>query len=264
MSKKKKNLLSLTLTDLKKTATLHARDFAEGRAAHAVLAPFADADAAIAALAPRSALADAEKGVVIAAMIIEHQRTGRRFWGALLSGVFEGALLRIRGRLGREVDPEIDQRVLVAFCEAISNPSLAASRHHAAIAVTRAMKKIVFGDTLAERADPTLEEFVDASHEPDAPCLGDEPVEDAIAVELRNAFATLGDPEEVADMLHATFVVGEALSDYVDRTHPALDREARVAVYERLRRKRYEAIRRLRANPRFRALTERQDFRRSA
>jgi hypothetical protein len=256
----KKNTLSNTITKLKTSASLHAHQFAEGRAAHPVLAPYQSADDALAALRYGSQVSLDDKGLILAAMVKEHQRTGRPLWEALLAGAFEGALLRLRVRLGRRVDADLDQRVILGFLEAISSPFVAAAGRHAHIAIVRASKKVVFGLTIAERAEPRPQAFDEASYVSDGPSLaGDEPIEDAIGTEVQGAFAKLGDPEEVSDMLFATYVVGETLADYVARIHPTLDAEARGALYERLRRQRLTVVQQLRCSPRFRKLAQRRD-----
>jgi hypothetical protein len=259
--KKKQNghLLSNSIEHMKRAARRHTARFAEGRAAHAALAPFTDAEAVEEALGPNSKLSDDDRGIILAAMVIEHQRTGMPLWAGLLAGAFQGALVRLRTRLGSEPDADHDQRVICAFVEAISSPFVAASGRFANVSIIRTTQKVVFGEAQAEldaRDTNIFERFEDETFVP-APALPIEaPVEDALAAEMRRAFAAVGDPEEVGDMLHATYVVGESLADWVERSHPELDAPARTALYERLRRKRLEAVHRLRASERFRALAD--------
>jgi hypothetical protein len=268
--KKNDKRLSITqaVTSIKASIPRYAKDFAAGKAEHAVLAPFNNPFEVLAALEDREA-SDTRRGEIANALVVMHQSTRSQLWQSLLVVAFVPMLLGIRRRLGSLGDRERDARVLFSFIEVLSIPFIARSGAYTPVALLRATKKDVWREVFAQREKN--KEWRDFETFDDETCEaaysvngGDEPVEGSVVSEVRRTLVHIGDPETLTDMILATRAHGEPLREYVERSFASLDEAAIEQTYQRMRRQRTEAEARLETAPAFRRLAGRPALRRVA
>jgi hypothetical protein len=219
--------------------------YAEGRAEEPALAPFATAGDVLSALA-RPADFEA-KDAIVAALAARQQRAPHPLWQAILATAFRPMLLRLRGRLGKRGDDELDQRVLVAFLEAVAALRKDGPTRCTSLALRWNTEKALFGGLRADRraAAPLCDFDDDTFRDPFAGAKTSQE-DEASAAEVIRILESDPAGAEVRDMLVAK-AGDESLLDYVGRAYVGRDARARAAQYERLRRARDRVVTRIRA-----------------
>ena len=186
----------------------HAAVYAAARPNHPALAPYETIADVLAALVDRSRLTADERDPILIAVVIEHQRTRHALWQSILLKAFAPMLLHLRKRQGRADDADLDQAVLLSFLEAAR--SIRAESH-----VARCLRIVteakVYEDERKARRHAGGEVFDDE-------------------VQYPSAYGASTDAKVAASGVHA-------------REAPA----ARVAIADRLRRLRINALQKLSA-----------------
>ena len=226
------------------------RVFDEGRRRWPELAGHPDAASVLGVLAN-----DAESGyrareALTRALLFEHRRSGNAYWASLLVVAFYPMLIRLRARLVCEAIPneDLDQLVISSFLSALDQLQHRRRPEPIALRLRLRTKRLVFRCLRAER------EYYHTSFEPEdseeadseasvhhrvstGECAYD------LALVLKRA-ASEGVPAVGFDVVEATVLRREPLRKYVERVGPQ-DSVQRERMYQRLKRQRTRALRRL-------------------
>jgi hypothetical protein len=213
-----------------------ARVYADARARHGALHPYASPAEVLSALRSTSSLSLAERDVVVSALVAECQRTNHRLWQALLLVAFEPMLTRIRMQIAQTRSDDFDQRVLVAFYGALT---VVRPGRFLALALRRATQRLLFPSINVARREAKNESFDEETQSPE---LFSADVSTRAAEVIRIIEATGG--TELREAMLATRGTDETLRAYVARTHPPKEQSA---AYERLWRARNAVEQQLRA-----------------
>ena len=153
--------IKTALDSLELSLSRHQSHYAAARGRLASLATFTTAKELVAALHQSSPLREAARYDAIAALLREHRTNPHPLWSALLILAFAPMLRQLRSRLGYPRDEDRDQRVLLAFVEAMATvrPDV-----YAAVALTRATKKAVFAGAKTEAAESAPTPFDDEQY----------------------------------------------------------------------------------------------------
>jgi hypothetical protein len=233
--------LSTTIEQLKKTLHRADRTYAEARARHPALAPYASPSAVLNAVDRGSRLSLRERDVVLLAVLDERQRSPHPLWQSLLVVAFAPMLVRLRKGLRHPGCENLDQRVLVAFVETI------ASFPHR-LYIQRNLRLATGARLIAERrrehraTDTVL--FDDETYVHDV--FGADAHLKAAAAEVIRIVEAAGG-EELRDALIARHAGDRSLKDYIDTEHPELTRRQRERICDRLRRTEGSVLRKVRA-----------------
>jgi len=225
-----------TLRLLEGTAVRHHQAFIDGRARQPALVPFATAVKAV-SFASTTTHAEEERAAVVDAFLAEHQRGVSRLWQDLLFHTFAPMLVATRLALGPRHSEDLDQRLCLAFLEALRSHTFSGGSSFGAIeratcAAVTALRDVeaTVGKVTFDGDVPETETYV-ASRDLDVrevltllPTLADE------------------DDDEIVDLLVATLLHGESLNEYVDREYAGLDSDARELTRCRLRRERARMV----------------------
>ena len=236
---------AIVFDGLKKSVSKFNAQYAEGHARQSVLTPYPSASELLAALKMSSPLSLEARDAITLALIAEQQRQAHPLWQTLLLAAFEPMLRRLRGRLGRCKDGELDQRVVMAFLEAAQEISLIHPPERAAMHLRRATENAVFRGMRSDRREAAHAEFEEESH----PCDPHAMSEQAAALAMKEIAALVakeGNGEEILKALVATRGGDESLKQYVARTQPELSGAERERVYSRLQQQVLRTTKRLR------------------
>jgi len=237
------SVIAIVKTVKRDLALPHAAlTFAEIRGRVAEVAPYDSPVALLGALEPHSSAASAPRHALVSALVAENQRppaAARALCQSLLLAAFEGMLVRLRARVGRPRDDDMDQRVLTAFLGAVAAVRVGP---FTPLAIRWATEGELFASIRAERRCPETLEYDDDTHPADVFDVNGQ--EKAAALEIvRIIEAHAG--EELLDVILATKASDESLKDYVARTRPHGTAEERAAEYGRLLRARGRLLARL-------------------
>ena len=195
---------------------------------------------------------------VVRALVEEHQADPGPFWSAVLTLAFLPMLAGIRSRLSEDAVPgdELTSIVVHSFLQVIGRIDVGAGRWMTAFRLRRRTERRAFATVAAERAQVSILRVFASLEEPlgefgwewpGAPFVAaddHEVAELAVALLFDRVGAAM--PRDHLDGVALTMLRGETLWDFVDRVHPGLPPTARVRAYERLKRLRTRAVRRLR------------------
>jgi hypothetical protein len=237
---------SMMFQAVKKSVTQYPAAYEAARAKHAALTPYATAKEVLDALAASSPLSYEARDAIVLALITEQQTKAHPLWHALLLAAFEPMLRRLRGRVRHAEHDEIEQRMLIAFLEAVQKTRTDPPPSFLTLHLRRETARAVFGSVRRDR-DPCEVGGVDMDRVVDPrtdPLPGD--VDAVAARELARIAAEETDGAE-RDMLLATCGLSEKLPAYIARTHPELSAKERGAMYLRLQRQRHRVLSRIRA-----------------
>jgi hypothetical protein len=123
-----------------------------------------DPEAVVSALDAASTLPAAERYAILGALVGEHAQRSHPLWASLLLVAFAPLLLRMRTRLGHPEDDERDQRVLLAFLQAIGR--VAPDTSYVAAAIQLETRKALAAARKKEKADREHVSFDEDAHSP--------------------------------------------------------------------------------------------------
>jgi hypothetical protein len=257
-----------TIDTLKTTLSKFPAEFARGRASAEALAPFATIDELLGALALASSASHAERDAITLALITLHQRASHPLWQTLLLIAYEPMLanllrrLRDRGSKGSKRDSgtleakdDAEQRVFLAFLEALQKVSLAHPPSVLALHLRHATERGVFPSRAESRQEPETLSLVDAQAERSrsgdldevmgrtespAALMEREEEKRKLASELQSLFGS--DAPLVLDVLLRARTGREPLVDLIAEWHPEMTPRGRADIYERCQRLRRRAL----------------------
>jgi hypothetical protein len=227
--------------------------FETARARRPELAPFASILDVLEALDSGSAAGEERRHAIVAELVREHRASKSAVWSKALLVAFYPAMHALRARLtlGSISVDDIDQTILTGFVGAVAELPARALGHFAAFRICRRMERYVFKFLLRERGFRRITSTAGEDEDFTAPhtvgraaiAMADERI--ALGFLLRRA-TTLGLSPATVELIEATAFAGTSLRAYVRQLEPD-DADARKRLYERLKRRRSRALRRLRA-----------------
>ena len=227
--------------------------FETARARRPELAPFASILDVLEALDSGSAAGEERRHAIVAELVREHRASKSAVWSKALLVAFYPAMHALRARLtlGSISVDDIDQTILTGFVGAVAELPAQALGHFAAFRICRRMERYVFKFLMLDRGFQRVTTAVFESGELIVPRVVPDPIDAmfddrlALGVLLRRA-TTLGLSPATVDLIEATAFGATSLRAYVRQLEPD-DADARKRLYERLKRRRSRALRRLRA-----------------
>jgi hypothetical protein len=242
--------------------------FEAARHRRPALAPHASPSSALAVLSNRSSDRNAEKDALTRALVSEYQDRRNPLWAELLILAYLPMMGRLCGRLRRDgvPDDELWQLALLAFLETVA--SITRSRKWLCLSIRRTVERRVVHHLGRERK---MLRLVYPTHPDDLRVLEDRAVaggllggnlwaetgpargpismepderDAAIAFLLEHAGHALG--LEDINLVTATAINGERLTDYVAQRYPDLEDVARRREYQRIKRRHSRAMAKLR------------------
>jgi hypothetical protein len=133
---------------------------------HAELAPFATPEEVVAALDGSSALTEHDRYALVGAIAAAHEKEGHPLWGSLLLVGFAPLLLRLRARMGYPEDEDRDQRVVLAFLNALRTTSVTRAGLHTAAALRRRTQEALVLERRKEKRAEVFVSFEEDAHSP--------------------------------------------------------------------------------------------------
>lgn len=245
------NALRTVIERLRKDAlTAPQRAFDAARAREPALAAHADVASVLAALADDSEATYPARDALTRALLAEHRASGEALWASVLLVAYYPMLSRLRHRLVSDTVPrdELDQLVVTSFLAAMTKLPVHEQLDRVAMRLRQRTERQVFAYLRKEREHlhpiAEVEELVQLDTEALAPrrTTIDERLYD-LALLLRRAVKE-GIPQSGLDVVAATVLRQELLRSYVERMAPD-DDLARERMYQRLKRQRSRALRRL-------------------
>ncbi len=230
--------LAPLLTTLSKSVVRHAAHYREALPRLPALAPYPEVSALAATLAPGSKFDDESRAGIVLALVDEQARAPLPLWSSLLALAFTPMLLRLRSRLRRPKDTDLDQEVLLAFLEAAVRVPQSTAPWHVAICLRRTTERRVFDHMRNVVRAPVTEEFDD---DRDAMLTLADIVDEGGARRLNEALDALEDPN-VKELIVSTCLEEVPLGTYVEKLYPTLSRVKQAAMAETLRRQRSNAL----------------------
>jgi len=209
---------------------------------HAPLAAFPKVDLLVEALDLRSSLSPEDRNAVVTALAIEAQRAPHPLWQSLLLVAFAPMLRRLRARLDKPRNEELDQRVLFAFLSALR---AIVPGPFTPLALRWATEKAVFGAVRKQRRAPKTIPFEEETCAPDLHEI--EAVERSAVAEIARFVESVCDGE-LLEVFHATTAGDLPLKEYVARTYTGRTKKGLAAEYNRLCRARLRLTTELRAH----------------
>jgi hypothetical protein len=231
---------------LAKSVRHHAARYRLEQPRLAPLAPYPDVATLAKALAPDSPLDKEIRATIVLALVELQGAAPHPLWSSLLALAFAPMLRRLRKRIGRPRDEDLDQKVLMEFIDATTRVPRTTRSWHVAICLRRETEHRVFDHVRRDLETPTLEEF-DDDH--DVVWTMGEMLDRHGADRLDAALDEIPNPETRA-LVVATALLEEPLGEYVERMFPDLSFTEQLATAERLRRERSNAIAQLAARKR--------------
>ncbi len=147
-------------------------------------------------------------------------------------------LLRLRSRLRRPDDADLDQEVLLAFLESAVRVPQSTEPWHVAICLRRATERRVFDHMRKVVRAPVTEELDD---DRDATLTLADIVDEGGARRLEAALDALADPA-MRELIVSTCIEEVPLGTYVEQLYPTLSRVKQAEMAETLRRQRSNAL----------------------
>jgi hypothetical protein len=226
---------------LARNVSRHAAAYAAARPNHPALAPYETIAKVLAALVDRSRLTADERDPILIAVVREHQRTQHALWQSILLKAFAPMLLHLRKKQGRADDDDLDQAVLLSFLEAARSIR---TESHVARCLRIVTEAKVYEDERKARRHAGGEVFDDEVHY--APTYGASTDAKVAANEILEMLEAEGGAE-LRDLMFSTCALDESVAEYVARVHARKPPAARLAIAERLRRLRANALQKLNA-----------------
>ena len=232
--------------------------FEAARSRHLALARHASVASVLGVLADDTGGRTVAQEAVVRALVEEHQSDPGPFWSAVLTLAFLPMLAGVRFRLSEDAVPgdELTSIVVHSFLQVIGRIEVGAGRRMTAFRLRRRTERRAFAAVAAERAQASILRSFASVEEPlgefdwewpGSPCVAADDIEiTELAVALLFDRVGAAMPRDHLDLVADTMLRGENLWDFVDRVHPGLSPAARVRAYERLKRLRTRALRRLR------------------
>ncbi|MBK7537538.1 MAG: hypothetical protein IPI49_19640 [Myxococcales bacterium] len=228
------------------------RRFEAARTRQPELAPHEDAASVLAVLADSREDTYPARDALSAALLREHQLQPKGPWRSLLVVAFEPMLGHLRGRLVSTVPgDELDQTVICSFLLAVDELAPRNVSHHVPIRLRQRTQRHVFRFLRKERQEEhdeaDFERLAAQEAEPDvAPgeALATGQGESDLKELLRRGWEVGLSPQSKR-VVQATVLDGMPLRKYVAQCGPD-SAEAREQLYQRLKRARSRALRRLR------------------
>lgn len=141
--------------------------YAKTHARSTTLRSFATTTSLVEALDQKSPVTQATRYAIVGEVVAEHRAHPHPVWPALLVLAFAPMLQRLRTRVGgRPADADRDQRVIIAFLEAIKSVGVENAGAFATVALRRTTERAVFGQKTEESNEPTFESFSEHKHTP--------------------------------------------------------------------------------------------------
>ena len=179
------------------------------------------------------------------ALVVEHRTSGSALWASMLLVAFCPMLTRLRGRLvsNTVAGYELDQLVVTAFLAALAE--LPERMDRLAMRLRQRTQRRVFAFLRKEREQHRLDTNVEKAVNPDmlTPRRSSDKLYD-LTLLLRHA-DEVGISPGGLEIVEATVLRRELLRTYVARLEPE-DEAARERLYQRLKRQRSRALRKLR------------------
>lgn len=229
------------------------RSFDIGRARHPALAPHEGVASVLAALADDREHTYPDRDALTRTLLAEHRESGDALWASMLLVAYYPMLSRLRHRLVCDTVPrdELDQVVVTAFLGAISELSLLDHADRIALRLRQRTERQVFAFLRKEREQQhpsaTSDELATLGAEiteTGRTATTDEALLDVTLLLERAAHEGLS--KAGIEVIEATVLRRERLRSYVERVAPDDDVE-RERMYQRLKRQRTRALRRVRA-----------------
>jgi hypothetical protein len=230
----------------------HRHAFEAGGTRESALASHPDVASLLAMLDDEAEGTYPERERLTKAIIAEHRESGAALWASILLGAFKPMLVRLRNRLVSDTVPcdELDQLVVTAFLGALAELPITESTDRVAMRLRQRTERQVFAFLRKEREHRhpgiDVEELEHLDPDALAPrrARTDEELYDlALLIQraVQEGISTSG-----LDVVEATVLRREVLRAYVERLEP-VDEVARERLYQRLKRQRSRAMRRLKA-----------------
>ena len=221
----------MRLRDLQPEVCRHAAHYETHRPDCLALAPYATADALLAAVRLSSPIGYGERVAITVALVQAQQRKPHPLWQGILICAYAPMLWRLRGRLGRPSDDGLDQEVVVAFLEAIAAIDLPSEAGRIPMYLRQRTTRIVATGLRRKRRDAALELFDEETYVPPEP-------EPQGSERLQELLAQASGPCN-AELL---ITLGVELRAAVYAAFPDLDPRDLERVYRRLQRQRHRAL----------------------
>lgn len=226
------------------------RIFEAGRARQSALASHHDVGSVLTALADDAEATYPARDALTRALLAERRESGQSLWASVLLVAYFPMLSRLRHRLVSDTVPgdELDQLVVTSFLAAVTELPIHEDTDRVAMRLRQRTERQVFACLRKEReqrhSSADVDELADVNPEalPPSRSPSDEKLYD-LALLLRHA-VDAGLSQSGLDVIEATVIGRELLRSYVERIAPD-DDLARERLYQRLKRQRSRALRRL-------------------
>jgi len=226
-----------------KTIPTHSDTFQDARLRHPILLPYESPKALAHALRGRSLRLETRARLVVA-LVSEDRTLSSRLWASLLLTAFERSLCRLRFRLGRPANEDIDQHLLEAFVRATRSRFV--SLTYPLLSIRRATIRFVVAACRGEERDEDTVAFDEEEHGFDLFPV-DKAVSETVTAEVIRRLPLACDMDEaLTRAFMATLAEGESTRDYVERVFSNCPKAEREAHCRRLRSARARVIARLR------------------
>jgi len=226
------------------------RVFELGREHEAAIALHPDVASVLVALDDADEASYPAREALTRALIAEHRASGAELWSSTLVVAFSPMLLRLRNRLISDTvcGDELDQLVVTSFLAVLTELPLSERTDRVAMRLRQRTARHVFAFLRKEReqrhSDADVDEMAEADDDaPSRPSI-DERLYDLARLLQRGAEE--GVSPSGLEVIEATVLRRELLRSYVERLVPD-DELARERMYQRLKRQRSRALRRLKA-----------------
>ena len=227
------------------------RTFAAAAVRQPLLADHANMTAVLTALDDERAETYPRRDALTRALVNEHQHSHDPVWSSALVVAYFPMLCRLRNRLVSDTIPreELDQVVITAFLSAVNDLNEHERTDRIAMRLRQRTERQVFAFLRSEREHQLPTDTEEREQlEAELRELHPEPRTDQHlfdVVRLLEKAAAAGLPDHCLDALKAPLVHREMLREFVARNGPA-DGLSRNRLYQRLKRRRSRALKRLR------------------
>ncbi len=153
--------ISLSLASIEQKLSQHNGQYATARTTRPALAAYATPTALLQALDAKATTTESERYALVAAIVAAHHAKPHAVWTSLLLLGFAPMLHRLRGQFR---DADRDQRVLLAFMEAIGSDAVVSAGSFATAAIRRATEKILFAPRALQELEPEGKPFDENKH----------------------------------------------------------------------------------------------------
>jgi len=228
----------------------YAATYERGRAATPWLEPFTTVESLLHMLEDTRAETYPLRDGLARALMALHRTATSGLWSSLLLAAYQPLVRRLRGRINPGVlsNDDVDSIVLSAFMEAITKLPLDVPQEYTAKRLKGRTERYVFDKLRKERGQPVSTPGLDELMPEDSAFVEpDERAGDSWIVARRDLFHLAGDriAHETMNLVIDTYEEPEALRQHIERMQIA-DAAERERAYQRLKKQRTRALRRLR------------------